>query len=101
MNVSVMLEQLNESAFRATVVAPAPLVVEASSRAQAVARIRDMIQERFSGVELIQLEVPVRNAAKDSWALFAGCLRDHPDAAEFEQNIKEYRQEVDRDPLRL
>jgi hypothetical protein len=31
---------------------------------------------------------------------FAGTWKDRPDLAEFEQNIREYRREVDADPDR-
>jgi hypothetical protein len=96
-----MLEQLNENAFRATVCAPTPLVAEASTRELAVDRIRTMIRQRLAGVEMIDVEVPGPQAMQDPWTVIAGSWHEHPDAAEVEQNLKEYREEVDRDPRRL
>jgi hypothetical protein len=100
MTVSVMLEQVDENAFRATAISGMPLVAEAATREEAVDRVRAMIQNRLAHAEVIQLDVPTPNPEQDSWARFAGCLRDHPDAAAVEQNMTEYRQEVDRDPQR-
>jgi hypothetical protein len=37
----------------------------------------------------------------DPWLAMAGTWRDHPDAAEFQQNMKDYRREVDEDQARL
>ncbi len=34
------------------------------------------------------------------WKSVAGTWRDHPDAADFEQNVSEYRKNVDSDPGR-
>ena len=101
MNVSVMLEQLNDDAYRATAFAPAPLVAEASTREAAVDKIRTMIHQRFAEVEVIQVEVPNPPAPCDPWTAIARSWQGNPDAAEFEQNLQDYRQEVDRDPQRL
>jgi len=100
MDVSVMLEQVKDNGYRATTFAPAPLVVEAATRDEAIVRLREMICKKLSGVELIQLQIPVGTGA-DPWLAFAGIWRDHPDAREIEQNIREYRREVDADPDRL
>ncbi len=101
MNVSVMLEQLNDDAYRATAFAPAPLVAEASTREQAVDKIRAMIHQRLAEVEVIQVEIPGSPMSHDPWSSIARSWQGHPDTAEFEQNLKDYRQEVDRDPQRL
>ena len=76
-------------------------MAEASTREQAIAQIREMIKQRLSSVEMIEVEVPDHKPSQDSWTRFAGCLRGHPDAAEVEDTIKEYRREVDADPQRL
>lgn len=51
-------------------------------------------------VMLIQHQIPVATQP-DPWLAFGGIWRDHPDAGAIEQNIKEYRREVDADPHRL
>jgi hypothetical protein len=101
MNVSVVLEQLNDNAYRATSFAPLPLVAEASTRQQAVDRIREMIRDKLSRVEVIQVEVPAHEGVDDPWIAMIGTWKDHPDAADIEQSMREYREEVDADPNRL
>ena len=82
MNVSIVLEQLNDRSFRATSFAPVPLVAEASTRQQAVDRIREMIRDRLSQVEVIQVDVPGKARQRIPWRAMIGIWKDHPDAAE-------------------
>lgn len=100
MHVPVILEQAKDNGYRASVFAAAPLVVEGTSREQAIRKLRDMLSERLSGAELIQIEIPLE-PQPDPWCAFAGVWRDHPDAAEVEENIRQYRREVNADPSRL
>lgn len=101
MNVSVMLEQVRDSGYRATVFAPAPLVAEAATREQAIEKIREKIRERLSEVEVIQVEVSGLAGTPDPWIAMAGTWRGHPDSAELEQHFRDYRRDVNADPGRL
>jgi hypothetical protein len=100
MDVSVMLEQVGNNGYRASTCSPAPFVAEAATRDEAVGKIRDMLCQKLSGVEMIELPIPCQSQP-DPWMAFAGIWRDHPDAAEIEQNIRDYRRDVDADPERL
>jgi hypothetical protein len=100
MNVSVMLEQVEENGYRATALVPTPLVAEAPTRAEAVEKIRVMLTERLSRAELIQVQVPIA-AKPNPWLAIAGTWRDHPDVHQVMENIQEYRREVDADRDRL
>jgi hypothetical protein len=100
MDLSVILEQVRENAYRATALVPTPLVVEAPTRDEAVDRIRSLISERLSRAELIQVEVPVATKP-NPWLAIAGTWRDHPDVDQVEENINAYRREIDADPNRL
>ena len=64
-------------------------------------KIRAMIHQRLAEVEVIQVEIPGSPMSHDPWSSIARSWQGHPDTAEFEQNLKDYRQEVDRDPQRL
>lgn len=99
MDVSVILEQVEGNGYRATAFAPVSLVAEADTRDEAVDRIRAMLQEKLSGAELIQVDVPVSPSA-NPWLAVAGTWQDHPDVNEVAENIEEYRREVDADPDR-
>jgi hypothetical protein len=100
MDVSVIVEQVQNNGYRATALVPIPLVAEASTRDEAVNRIRALIGERLSRAELIQVQVPAPVSA-NPWLAIAGTWRDHPDVHEVMENIQEYRREVDADPHRL
>jgi hypothetical protein len=100
MDVSVVLEQVNENGYRATALVPTPLVAEAPTRDQAVDKIRELIRERLSHAELIQVEVPVAIGA-NPWLAIAGTWRDHPDLDSVVENINAYRRKVDADADRL
>ena len=95
MQMTVVLEQLTGNGYRATAFAPTPLVAEASTREQAVDRIRAMIRERLTRIELIQVEVPGPDLPTNPWLAMAGTWRGHPDAIAVEQAIKDHRQEVE------
>jgi len=100
MDVAVMLEQVEGNGYRATTFSPAPLVAEAATRDEAVGKLRDMLCHKLSNVELIHLHVPC-DTEPDPWLAFAGAWRNHPDAAEIEENIRQYRRQVNADPDRL
>ncbi|MDH3716631.1 MAG: hypothetical protein OES79_00795 [Planctomycetota bacterium] len=96
MDVAVVLERVEGNGYRATAFAPAPLVAEASTREEAMDKLRDMICEKLSSAELVQLRIPELKVA-DPWLAYAGVWRDNPDVAEIEENMKEYRRAVDAD----
>jgi hypothetical protein len=99
MDVSVILEQVKDNGYRATAFAPVSLVAEGATRDEAVDRIRDMLREKLSGAEVIQVDVPVATSA-NPWLAVAGSWRNHPDVDQVTENIEEYRREADADPDR-
>ena len=99
MEISVLLEPIENNGYRATMPAPTPLVAEAATREKALELLRELVQGKFSKAELIQMEVSVPGEAH-SWKGLAGIWKEHPDATGFEQNVKDYRKKVDSDPGR-
>src|SRR5688572_24601339 len=100
MDISVMLEQVNEHGYRATAMVPTPLVAEAPTRDEAVDRIRTMISAKLSQAELIHLDIPAASEP-NPWLAIAGTWRGHPDVDQVEENIRAYRREIDAAPDRL
>ncbi len=60
-----------------------------------------MIRDKLSHVEVIQVDVPGKEELRDPWIAMIGTWAGHPDAAEIDKNLREYREEVDADPSRL
>jgi hypothetical protein len=99
MEIPVLLEPIENNGYRATSLAPPSAVAEAPTREAALEELREMLCGKLSHAEVVRLQVPL---AGDShpWATMAGTWKNHPDAAEFEQNIHDYRRQVDSDEQR-
>jgi hypothetical protein len=101
MNISVMVEQLDDEVYRATTVNPVPLVAEGETRQRVLEGISEMLRDKLSQVEIIQVEAPDNDVHNGNWSSFVGTWAARPDREQFEQNVREYRREVDADPGRL
>ncbi|MBI3464178.1 MAG: type II toxin-antitoxin system HicB family antitoxin [Planctomycetes bacterium] len=99
MEIPVLLEAMKDNGYRATALAPAPLVAEAATREEVLEQVRNLVKQRYANAELVQLRVPLPGEPHP-WKNVAGTWKDHPDAAEFEQNLRDYRRQVDSDPDR-
>ena len=100
MDISVVVEKVADDGYQATSYVPAHVVARGRTRQEALDRLGDQLRGRLSGAEVVTLSVPLLGDAHP-WKAIAGCLRDHPDRADIEQNRQDYRQQVDADPDRL
>ena len=100
MDVSVILEHLNENGYRATAMVPMPLVAEAPTRKEAVEKIQSLVREKLARVEVIQVAVP-SSTEPNPWLAIAGTWQNHPDVDAVMGNIEAYRREIDADPSRI
>ncbi len=100
MNVSEILEKVQENGYRATALVPLHLVAEAPTRDEAVARIHGLIGERLSNAELINVHVP-SCTEPNPWLAIAGTWRDHPEIDQVTANIEAYRSEIDANRDRI
>jgi len=98
MDIPILLEPANGTGFRATTFVPLHLVAEGATRDAALDHLRTLVQDRLAGAEIATLHVPMNT--DHPLLKLAGTWRDHPDADEFEQNLREYRRQVDADPNR-
>ena len=94
MDVSVLIEPVSGHGYRATALMPTPVIVEGSTREEAVDRIRAVIDERLAHAELIQVRVSERES-DNPWLELAGSWRNNPELEEVEENIQDYRRQVD------
>jgi hypothetical protein len=100
MEITVLLEPQDGQGYRATSLLFGPLVAEAPTREEALAKLREAVEGRLEQGEVLRLQVAVPGEAH-AWAGLIGRWRHHPDAGEVERNMAEYRRQVDADPDRL
>jgi hypothetical protein len=100
MEIPVLIEHLPANGFRATTLSPPSLTTDAPSREQALEQVGRLVQEQFAHGEVIRLNV-VLPGESHPWHSLAGSWKNHPDAAIFEEGMRDYRRQVDSDPQRL
>ena len=98
MEVPVLIRRTDRGTFQATVAVPEALSSEAATRDEALSELTELLRGHLSGVEVVALHIPTPKEA-NPWLEAAGSWADHPDIAEVERHIREYRQQVDEDPL--
>lgn len=95
MVIPVLVEQISGDHFRAVTGEPLSLEVEATTRDEALEKLRQLIDSRMAaGAEII--EIPV-GAEASPLAPFAGLLRDDPLVEPWKQAMAEYRSQRDGD----
>src|SRR5579885_90478 len=92
MQVRVLIERLAPGNYRVTGEGFFAFSVEGETREQALARFKEKVQERLTGVELRSLEIP-----DNPWLQMAGIYKDDPDFEEWQEAIKENRRQMDED----
>jgi predicted RNase H-like HicB family nuclease len=99
MEITVLMEPGEGNRVRATSLSLPGFVSEGASREEALARLGQMIRDQLAHAEITKIEVQLPCDSHPLMAL-AGTWKDRPDLAEFEQNIREYRRQIDADPDR-
>lgn len=97
MKLAIQVEQLESQGFRASVGHPWNVQVEAPSRDEAIARLKQSVEERAANSGLVEIDISLPSEP-NPWAAICGSWRDHPDQADFEANIREYRQQLEAGP---
>ena len=100
MDISVVVEKVADNGYQATSYVPTHVVAQGSTREEALDRLCDQLRGRLSHAEVVTLSVPLLGDAHP-WKSIASSWREHPDRSQIEQNLQEYRQQVDADPDRL
>lgn len=96
MQIPVLIEMIAGNGFRARGGEPLPLVVEAPTREEALAKLRAACQARLqNGTEIISLDL---TPANHPWLEFAGMFKNDPLVEEWKQAMAEYRLKVEEDP---
>ena len=95
MQIPVLIEPIAGNRYRASGGGPLPVIVEAPTREDALARLKEQLQARLrNGTELVSLEL---TQPENPWMEFAGMFKDDPLMEEWKQAMAEYRRKVDED----
>jgi hypothetical protein len=98
MQIPVVIEPVAGNGYRATGVEPLGLSAEGGTRAEALAKLRQQLQDRLrEGTELVTLDITTR-PTENPWVEFAGMFKDDPYFDEWQQAIAENRRKLDEDP---
>jgi hypothetical protein len=96
MPIQVLVEPLANNGFRASSGEPIAASVEAPTRQEALAKLKQQIQARLkNGAELVPLEV---EPAPHPLAEFVGMFKDDPLLESWKQSMAEYRRKIDQHP---
>ncbi len=93
MELTVFVEPMN-GRFRASTSHPVAMETDGASRDEALQRLQELAKHRLAGGEVLQ--VPVENSVSSHpWMRFAGIWKEHPDFDQFQNNVQEYRRNLD------
>jgi hypothetical protein len=96
MEIAALVEPLENKGYRMTSLVPSRLIAEAPTREEALDQLRTLLHRQFSHAEIVVLHVPIAGEVLP-WKALAGTWKNHPDAAEFENRLQEYRRQLDED----
>jgi predicted RNase H-like HicB family nuclease len=95
MEIPVLIEPIAGSGFRAKAGSLFTFTAEGSTPEEALLRFKEKIVEHLvGGAELVSLNVPADNP----WLRVAGAFRDDPDFDKWQEEMAEYRRQVEADP---
>jgi hypothetical protein len=96
MQIPVLIEPIDGNGFRARGGGPLELTVEAPTRQQALAKLKEELQARLrNGAEIVSLEL-----ASDPHPLaeFVGMFKDDPMIEDWKEAMADYRRKIDEKP---
>ncbi len=94
MDLTVLVEKIDEERFRAATAQPITLETEGRTREEAVSKLQDLARKRLAAGEILQVEVP-EIAPPHPWHPFAGLWKDHPEYERFRKNVAQHKRQVD------
>ncbi len=95
MQIPVLLEPIAGNGYRARGGEPLAVVVEAPTREEALAKLREQLQTRLrNGAEIVPLEL---TPTTHPLAKFVGMFKDDPLLKHWKKSMAEYRRQIDRD----
>ena len=99
MKIAAFVEQTKGNGYRAFSTSPVDVTANGDTREQAIERFRATLHERMALLDVVEVEMPAKTEV-NPWLAIAGTWANCPEIDEFEQCVKEYRQQVDQDENR-
>lgn len=95
MQIPILIEPIAGNGYRATGGPPLAVTVEAPTREEALARLKEQLHARLgNGAEVVPLELT--NAAHPL-AKFVGMFKSDPLIKHWKKSMAEYRRQIDED----
>jgi len=96
--IPILIEPIAGNGYRASGGAPLSVVVEAPTREEALAKLKEQLQARLrDGAEIVPLEMAPQ---PHPLAKFVGMFKDDPLIEGWKKSMAEYRRHIDKDPDR-
>jgi hypothetical protein len=98
MQIPVLIEPIAGNGYRASGGQPLDVVVEAPTREEALAKLKEQLLARLrNGAEIVPLEMAPQ---PHPLAKFVGMFKDDPLIKDWKKSMAEYRRQIDKDPDR-
>jgi hypothetical protein len=94
MQLTVLVERIDEQTYRAETAQPVSLATEGRTREEALERLRNLVQQRLQAGEMVHLDLSDA-AVAHPWVPYAGIWKNHPDIDALLDHIAEYRRQLD------
>lgn len=96
MTLNVFIQPIPETGFLARVLGWSDFVVEGKTKEQALENVKIELAHRLAEGEVVRLDYEPMNGSHP-WMKFAGMYKDDPMFDEVLEEIKAYRQELDKE----
>jgi len=96
MTLNVLVQPDPEKGYIASILGLPDLIVEGQTKAEVLEKIRAELDRRFAKSEIVSLQYEPANG-EHPWMKFAGMWKDEPMFDDVLEEIKAYRQELDKE----
>jgi predicted RNase H-like HicB family nuclease len=94
-NYDVLIEQKGQNKVTATVLGWQDCQTEGATKEEALNKLRQILTTRLQQTEIVSLEIQLPQP-EHPWSKFAGMYQNNPLFPEVLEDIKAYRQQLDR-----
>lgn len=99
MNLTAIVEKIDDLRYRAAIAQPFPLESEGASEEEALEHLRALAIAKLGSRKIVEICLP-GEGSDNPWKRIAGMFKDHPDWDDYLRNIEEHRREMNTLELR-